>query len=151
MRKVRTTEIDAPSALRSEPLQFLDTAMLLVLRQLLLAAPGEQRVIVGQEDVYERLAVYRDGDESVFLRNLNGAWGRMLNRYRVLHPGGADRAEISPMVKFLIDEDRISALSDLYARIAAGTGADTGSTPATIEVSLDSDESAVDLNSGASA
>lgn len=124
-RKVRTDELDVPSALRSESLTFLDTAMLLVLRQLLLAAPGEQRVIVGQEEVYDRLTVYAgsDADESTFRRNLNGSWGRMMNKFRVIHAAGEDRAEISPVVKFLLDEDRVRALTDEYRRVAAGDDA----------------------------
>lgn len=126
-RKVETSDLDVPSALRSERLTFLDTAMLLVLRQLLLAASGERRVIVGQDEVYERLAVYRDGDESVYRRNLNGAWGRMMNRFRVIHPIGEDRAEISPVVKFVIDEHQVAALTAVYRDIAA---VDTGAAPA---------------------
>ena len=39
---------DAPKAVRSEALTFLDTAMLLVLRQTLLSEEGRGRVIVGQ-------------------------------------------------------------------------------------------------------
>ncbi|WP_152347024.1 DUF4194 domain-containing protein [Brevibacterium sp. CFH 10365] len=126
-RKIVTDEIDAPAAVRSERLTFLDTAMLLVLRQLLLAAPGEKRVIVDREEVYERLAIYRTGDESTFQRNLNGAWSRMSNRLRVLHKAGEDRFEVSPMVKFLIDEDRVRELIDVYERIASGES-DTGET-----------------------
>ena len=119
-RKVVTEEVDVPAAVRSERLTFLDTAMLLVLRQLLLAAPGERRVIVDREEVYERLAIYRTGDESTFQRNLNGAWNRMSNRLRVLHKAGEDRFEVSPMVKFLIDEDQVRELIEVYERIAAG-------------------------------
>lgn len=125
-RKVVTDELDVPAAVRSERLTFLDTAMLLVLRQLLLAAPGERRVIVDRDEVYERLAIYRTGDESTFVRNLNGAWGRMSNRLRVLHKAGEDRFEISPMVKFLIDEDRVRELIDVYERIAGTAPTDTG-------------------------
>ena len=119
-RKVVTDELDVPAAVRSERLTFLDTAMLIVLRQMLLAAPGENRVIIDREEVYERMAIYRTGDESSFLRHLNGAWSRMSNRLRVLHKAGEDRFEISPMVKFLIDEDRVRELIDVYERIAAG-------------------------------
>lgn len=119
-RKVVSEEIDVPAAVRSERLTFLDTAMLLVLRQLLLAAPGERRVIVDREEVYERLAIYCTGDESTFQRNLNGAWSRMSNRLRVLHKAGEERFEISPMVKFLIDEDQVRELIDVYERIASG-------------------------------
>jgi len=119
-RKVRTSEIDVPSPLRTESLNFIDTAMLLVLRQLMLAAPGESRIIVGQTEVYERLDVYRTGDASTFTRNLNGAWGRMMNRFRVIHAAGEGRAEISPVVKFLLDHDLVVALTQEYGRIAAG-------------------------------
>lgn len=117
-RKVRTHEVEVPSALRSERLTFIDTAMLIVLRQLVLASPADQRVIVGQDDVFEQLAVYRDGDETVFLRSLNAAWGRMADRFRVIHSVGDGRAEISPMVKFLIDEDRVRALTEIYRHLA---------------------------------
>ncbi|GAB4005990.1 DUF4194 domain-containing protein [Nocardioides ultimimeridianus] len=119
-RKVRTTEIDAPSPMRTESLNFLDTAMLLVLRQLLLASPGESRVIVGQDEVYERLMVYRTGDEKTFRGNLNGAWGRMANRFRVIHVVEEDRAEISPVLKFILDHDRVRALTEHFQNIAAG-------------------------------
>lgn len=117
-RKIRTGEVDVPQALRSERLTFADTAMLLVLRQLLLSAAGERRVIAGQDEVFERLSVYRDGDESTYLRNLNAAWNRMKNRFRVLHDVGDDRVEISPVVKFLIDESQVEALSVVYAKLA---------------------------------
>jgi hypothetical protein len=119
-RKVRTDEIEVPSTLRSESLAFIDTAMLLVLRQLLLATSGERRVIVGQDEVYERLSIYSDGDESTFRRNLNAAWGRMMNKLRVIHPAGEERAEISPVVKFLLDEDEVRALTEEYRRIGEG-------------------------------
>lgn len=122
-RKVETHDLQVPSALRAERLTFLDTAMLLVLRQFLLTAPGEERVIVGQDEVYEQLSVYRDGDESTFLRNLNGSWGRMVSRLRVLHSAGEDRFQISPMVRFLIDEDRVRELTAVYRRIAGGEDA----------------------------
>lgn len=141
-RKIVTDEIDAPAAVRRERLTFLDTAMLLVLRQLLLAAPGERRVIVDREEVYERLAIYRSGDQSTFQRNLNGSWSRMSNRLRVLHKAGEDRFEISPMVKFLVDEDRVRELIDVYERIAAGEAspgeADTD-TDADTETDTDTD------------
>ena len=44
----------------------------------------------------------------------------MSNRLRVLHKAGEDRFEISPMAKFLIDEDRVRELIAVYERIAAG-------------------------------
>lgn len=117
-RKVRAAEIDAPSALRAESLTLVDSIMLVTLRQLLLAAVGEPRVIVGKDEVFERLLVYRTGDAQTYQRTLNAAWGRMMNRFRVIHPVDEDRAEISPVVKFIVDHDLAKALQEEYRRLA---------------------------------
>lgn len=126
VRKVHTDEIDIPTPLRNESLTFIETAMLLTLRQMLLANSSERRVIVGKEEVYEQLQVYNEGDTATFERNLNSAWGRMENRYRVLHSAGDDRVEISHIVKFLIDPDRVRELTNTYLTLATGQQADTG-------------------------
>lgn len=117
-RKVRTHELEVPSAVRAESLSLVDTVMLLVLRQTLLASPGDSRVIVGKDELYEQLLVYRTGDETTYLRTLNAAWGRMMNRFRVIHPVGEDRAEISPVVKFIVDHDLASSLAREYRDLA---------------------------------
>lgn len=114
-RKALAPEVEIPSALRRERLNFIDTAMLLVLRQLLLATQGETRVFVSKVELYDRLMVYRDTDESAYLRALDAAWGRMVNKLRVLHGSEEDRAEISPVVRFIIDDNRVRALTEVYA------------------------------------
>jgi len=126
VRNVSTTELKVPSAVRSAALTFLDTAMLLVLRQMLLAGEGEGRVIVGRDDVFEQLRVYRtvDRDESDFARRLNSSWLNMKNKLRVIHQAGADdRAEISPVLRLIVDAEQIQAIGAEYRRIAAAGGA----------------------------
>ena len=92
VRNVSTTELKLPSTVRTAALTFLDTAMLLVLRQMLLAGEGDGRVIVGQEDVFEQLRVYRtaDRDETDFNKRLNSTWLKMKNTLRVIHQAGAE-------------------------------------------------------------
>jgi hypothetical protein len=104
---------DAPKAVRSEALTFLDTAMLLVLRQTLLSEEGRGRVIVGQAEVFEQLAVFRtpDRDEKDFASRVNSSWNKMQNKLRVLHAVGDDRAEISPVLRLLVDADQIRAIT----------------------------------------
>lgn len=111
---------DAPRAVRSESLTFLDTAMLLVLRQTLLSEEGRGRVIVGQAEVFEQLAVFRtaDRDEKDFASRVNSSWHKMQNKLRVLHPVGEDRAEISPVLRLLVDADQARAITAEYQRIA---------------------------------
>lgn len=116
---------DVPKAVRSEALTFLDTAMLLVLRQTLLSEEGRGRVIVGQSEVFEQLAVFRtvDRDEKDFTSRLNSSWNKMQNKLRVLHAVGDDRAEISPVLRLIVDADQIRAITAEYQRIAQeGTG-----------------------------
>jgi hypothetical protein len=123
VRNVSTDELAAPRTVRTAALTFLDTAMLLVLRQMLLAREGDGRVIVGQEEVFEQLRVYRsaDRDESDFDRRLNSSWMNMKNKLRVIHQAGTeDRAEISPVLRLIVDAEQIHAIGAEYQRIAAG-------------------------------
>ena len=115
----------APRAVRSEGLTFLDTAMLLVLRQALLSEDGGGRVIVGQSEVFEQLAVFRtpERDEKDFATRVNSSWHKMQNKLRVLHAVGDDRAEISPVVRLLVDADQVRAITAEYQRIAEAGGA----------------------------
>lgn len=122
VRNVTTEEIAVPSAVRTAPLTFLDTAMLLVLRQMLLSGDDDRRVIVGQEEVYEQLSVYRtaERDEQDFDRRLNSSWNNMKNKLRVIHQAGAeDRAEISPVLRLIVDAEQVRAITAEYRRIAA--------------------------------
>ncbi len=118
---VRNAPTDAaPRAVRSEALTFLDTAMLLVLRQTLLSEDGGGRVIVGQTEVFEQLAVFRtpDRDEKDFASRLNSSWHKMQNKLRVLHAVGEDRAEISPVLRLIVDADQVRAITAEYRRLA---------------------------------
>lgn len=111
---------DAPRAVRSESLTFLDTAMLLVLRQTLLSEEGRGRVIVGQAEVFEQLSVFRtaDRDEKDFASRLSSSWHKMQNKLRVLHAVGEDRAEISPVLRLIVDAEQVRAITAEYERIA---------------------------------
>lgn len=111
---------DVSKAVRSESLTFVDTAMLLVLRQTLLSEEGRGRVIVGQAEVFEQLAMFRtaDRDEKDFSSRLNSSWNKMQNKLRVLHGVGDDRAEISPVLRLIVDADQIRAITAEYQRIA---------------------------------
>ena len=117
-----------PRTIRSLPLTFLDTAMLLVLRQALLAAHGERRVIVGRDEVFEQLAVYRtvDRDERDFGRRLNSSWQRMRRDLRVVHAAGRagdeDRVELSPVLRLIVDAEQVRAIRDEYAALVARGG-----------------------------
>jgi hypothetical protein len=143
VRNVATDEIKVPSTVRSTALTFMDTAMLLVLRQMLLAGEGEGRVIVGRDEVFEQLLVYRsaDRDETDFDKRMNSSWQNMKSRLRVIHAAGAEeRAEISPVLRLIVDAEQISAIGAEYRRLATADGG-----PAGERVSADEDEEDLDV------
>ncbi|WP_433675435.1 DUF4194 domain-containing protein [Microbacterium gorillae] len=122
VRNVRTDELAIPTAVRAETLTFLDTAMLLVLRQILLHAEGERRVIIGRDEVFEQLAVYRgaDRDETDFGKRLNASWRKMRDSLRIVHATDTeDRVEISPVLALIVTADTVRQLAAEYDRIAA--------------------------------
>ena len=119
-------ESGAPNALRTEKMSFIDTAMLLVLRQLTLTSDAGERLIVGKDEVYDALSIYRTADQVTFRGNLNAAWGRMHAKYRLLHKVEDDRSEVSPMVRYLVDEDRVKSLMETYAGLAKTNSSEVG-------------------------
>ncbi|HEY3545312.1 MAG TPA: DUF4194 domain-containing protein [Propionicimonas sp.] len=119
---VRPIELDsAPEVVRTRSLTFMDTAMLLVLRQTLLAEEGRGRAIIGQDELFDALAVYRKGgrDEADFRKRVNASWANM-QTLGLLHPTEEGRAEISPIVRFLVDAERVAAIQGAYDRAVAG-------------------------------
>lgn len=130
VRNVTTDELSTPATVRTASLTFIDTAMLLVLRHMLLVGEGDGRVIVGRDEVFEQLRVYRtaDRDEHDFDKRLNAAWQKMRNVLRVVHAAGQadreeDRVEISPVLRMVLDAEQVQAIGFEYARIASGDAA----------------------------
>jgi len=124
VRNVAADDVDVPRVVRSQNLTFIDTALLLVLRQHLLSGDGVSRVFVDREDVYEQLSVFRtqDRDQTDFEKRLNSAW-RKIDGLGLLHQvrgdGDDGRVEISPVLRLLIDPDQVRAIGAEYERLAS--------------------------------
>jgi hypothetical protein len=145
VRNAATGEQEAPVAVRSEQLTFIDTAMLLVLRQLLLSGEQDGRVIVGRDDVFEQLAPFRtaDRDETDFAKRLNAAWLKMRNKLRVVHALSDERVEISPVLRMLVDAEQVRIIAAEYERIRTGERDESG--PVTkLDIAIPDDQEATD-------
>jgi hypothetical protein len=115
-------------------LTFMQTALLLHLRQILVkAAPGE-RIIVGLSEVTDYLEVYRAGqgiDRPALSKRVSSAWEKMHN-YGLLHKTSTEgRSEISPALRLVFGPEQIEQLTAEYRRIAsagetAGPGVELG-------------------------
>lgn len=139
IRKVETEELSVPSALRSESMTFLDTAMLLVLRRHLLSAAGERRAIIGRDELFDQLSIYREGDDAKWAKRMNSSWSKLHRNYSVLHKVDEDRSEISPVLKVIIDAEQAEAFTELYQSIAERHAA-AGSEPDGADESAFGDE-----------
>lgn len=110
---------DAPRVVREVPLTFLDTALLLHLRGLLLDSPGG-RVAISRDEAADHLGAYRrrgGGSPMDFTRQLDATWARLVES-GVLEPLSGDRAAVSPVLRTVFGADQVAALSTEYARLA---------------------------------
>jgi hypothetical protein len=110
---------DAPRVVREVALTFLDTALLLHLRALLLDSP-DGRVAISRDEAADHLAMYRrrgGGSPMDFTRQLDATWAR-LTESGMLEPLGGDRCMVSPVLRTVFGADQVAALSAEYARLA---------------------------------
>lgn len=110
---------DAPQVVREVTLTFLDTALLLHLRALLLDSP-DGRVAVSRDEAADHLGMYRrrgGGSPMDFTRQLDATWARLIES-GMLEPLSGDRCMVSPVLRTVFGADQVAALSAEYARLA---------------------------------
>ncbi|MBL8349023.1 MAG: DUF4194 domain-containing protein [Burkholderiaceae bacterium] len=126
-RQVVADDIDAPVLLRKSHLTFLETALVLFLRQRLTQAEAQgERAVVSAEDMQAHLSVFEraaNPDQARFGRQVAGAIekAKKLNLLRLL-AGGDQRFEVSPTLKLLFPAEEIQALTRTYRALAEGEG-----------------------------
>lgn len=124
-RQVASEQTDIPILLRRANLTFVESALLLYLRQRLTQADAEgDRAVVSLSEMLEYLSVFeRDGnhDHARFERQKLNAVEKaktlsLIHRIR----GTDERYEVSPTLKLLFAAEEIQMLSQTYARLVAG-------------------------------
>ncbi len=122
-RQVVGEEADVPVLLRRAPLTFVQSALLLFLRQQLTQADTRgERAVVSLHDMLEHLRVFepdRNLDRAKFERQAQGAVekGLQLNLIRRLR-GEEERYEVSPALKLLFPAEEIQALTQTYTQLS---------------------------------
>ncbi|MFD2796288.1 DUF4194 domain-containing protein [Promicromonospora vindobonensis] len=110
---------DAPQVVRELTLTFLDTALLLHLRALLLDS-ADGRVAISRDEAADHLGRYRrrgGGSPMDFTRQLDATWARLIES-GMLEPLSGDRCVVSPVLRTVFGADQVAALSAEYARLA---------------------------------
>jgi hypothetical protein len=124
-RQVKDDGVDFPKLLRRVPLTFMDSIILLFLRQRLADYLGKgERAAVSKEEIDEHVAMYErvgNTDHAGFERRSSSSIVKLresgiLSRIR----GSDSRYEISPILGILFSADHIAALSKAYAALASG-------------------------------
>lgn len=122
-RQVVSDELEVPILLRKASLTFLETALLLFLRQRLTQADAQgERAVVSLSDMQEYLGVFeRDNnpDHAKFGRQVVNAVDKakklsLLQRIR----SSDERYEVAPTLKLLFSAEEIQQLTRTYAQLA---------------------------------
>ena len=121
---VRNTsaDVDAPKVMRTATLTFLDTALLLHLRQTLLQESGGRKTIVGADEVADQLQVYRgkdNADIAGFSKRINSSWQKMVKYGLLAATSTEGRFEVSPVLRLVFGAEEIAAVQAEYRRLAA--------------------------------
>lgn len=126
-RQVVSEDLDAPILLRKASLTFLETALLLFLRQRLTQADAQgERAVVSREEMQEHLAVFEkesNPDHAKFGRQVINAVDKV-KKLSLLQSirGSGERYEVSPTLKLLFSAEEIQELTRTYATVTASSG-----------------------------
>lgn len=122
-RQVLDPEVEMPVLLRRATLTFIQSALVLFLREQLTQADARgERAVLSRDEMVEHLAVYereQTQDHAKFERQAQGAVERcvQLNLLRRLR-SGEERYEVSPTLKLLFPAEQIQALTRTYRQLS---------------------------------
>lgn len=124
-RQADTGDLEVPLLLRRAPLTFIDSILLLFLRQRLTQSDAQgDRAVVAANEMTEFLTLYERAastDHAGFTKRVHASMEKM-KKYNILQKirSSEERFEISPTLKLLFSAEEIQALTGLYQAMAAG-------------------------------
>lgn len=119
LRQADTDDVDAPVLLRRTRLTFLESALLLYLRQMLAEAEVRgERAVVSLGDMTQQMQLYErslNTDHAGFERRAKAAVEKVKKNSLISAiRASEDRYEISPTLKLLFGAEEVSALAKIY-------------------------------------
>jgi hypothetical protein len=130
-RQADTGELETPVLLRTSALTFIDSVLLLYLRQQLAEADAQgHRAVVEEAQMIDAMSVYEKNvstDRAGFAKKIAASIVKMKDSH-VLEKlrSSEDRYEVSPALKLLFSAEHVQALVQVYRdlREAGGEGDD---------------------------
>jgi hypothetical protein len=128
-RQADTGELEAPILLRRSPLTFLDSALLLYLRQLLVEADTRgEPALVSLGDMQEQLGLFEPGDSTDrvgFDKRVRAAIEKAKKNSLIGAIRGSEgRFEISATLKLLFGAEEVATLTKIYENLSRETDDD---------------------------
>ena len=124
-RQADTAELEVPQLLRRAQLTFIDSVLVLYLRQRLTQADSHgERAVVALDEMLEHLTLYERAastDRAGFARRVSASVEKV-KKHNILNKirGSEDRFEISATLKLLFSAEEIQNLATLYQKMANG-------------------------------
>ena len=118
-RQAETGDLEVPRLLRRANLTFLDSILLLHLRQRLTQAEAHgDRAVVSTDEIVEFLGVYEQAgntDRALFDKRIHASIEK-IKKHSILRKirSSEDRFEISPTLKLLFSAEEIQVLTRIY-------------------------------------
>jgi len=125
-RQADAGELDAPVLLRRAPLTFIDSVLLLFLRQRLSHADVRaERAVISADEIVDYLTTYERAastDRAGFVKRVNASIEK-IKKHSILQKirASEDRFEISPTLKLLFSAEEVQSLTGVYRDMALGT------------------------------
>lgn len=125
IRQADVGELETPRLLRRAPLTFIDSVLMLFLRQELTRSESRgERAVTSIAEMHEHLMIYERGsstDRAGFAKRVHASIEKA-KRHSILRKirASEDRFEISPTLKLLFSAEEVLALTEAYRRIAEG-------------------------------
>lgn len=124
-RQADTADLEVPQLLRRAQLTFLDSVLVLYLRQRLTQADAHgERAVVDHDEILENLTLYERAastDRAGFTKRVSASVEKV-KKHNILNKirGSEERFEISPTLKLLFSAEEIQSLVTLYRQMADG-------------------------------
>jgi len=124
-RQAEQSDLESPTLLRHTQLTFIDSVLLLYLRQELAKASSRgERAVVSKNDIIEHLHLYEktgNTDRAGFDKRVYASIEKIKEQHILQKIRSSDdRYEVSPTLKLLFSPEEIQALGKEYKRIAEG-------------------------------
>lgn len=120
VRPMTDADVDLPRTIRSMPLTFVDTVLVLFLRERLLQGSGA-RVFVGRDEIDDHCAAFRAADDTnlaLFGKRVNASVSKLKDASILRSTSEGDRYEVSPVLGLVFDADNVHAVAAELRRLA---------------------------------